>query len=1128
MSEPASTLPLPTAPASVEEETREYLLAEQRRHWEQGRRVPVETWSARVPPLPAETILQLICQEIVLREEIGEAPALAEYLLRFPPLADELTLQFEVDQALGSGALLSSPTLPEPSSAAPVHATPGLPSLPGYALLGVLGRGGMGVVYQARQVRPERLVALKMILVGVHAGPQELTRFRQEAEAIARLRHPQIVQIHEVGDHAGSPYFALEYIAGGSLAQQLSGTPLAAREAARLLETLAETIAYSHGHGIVHRDLTPGNILLEPLPPETANAGTGCRLRGQVYLPKITDFGLAKMTTEDGSVTQSGAVMGTPSYMAPEQAAGQSRTVGPAADVYSLGAILYECLTGRPPFKAETPLDTMLQVMTDDPVSPKRLQPRLPRDLVTICLKCLQKESRKRYGTATELAQDLRRFLEDKPITARPVGWPERTWRWCRRNPASASLGTLALAALIGGFLGMSWLWSRERLARSDADHARTLAETHANEIRAGMERLQAANAHFENGRMWFQIGMYKNARTEFSQALAIRPDHSAAWLDRGALHAQICLWDEARADLSRALELQAPTVSHPWNWQAVLYLAHDDLAAQRRTAQTMLARFGTARDPILASDTVRTCAFCTPPLEEQAVLDELGRVAAAARPYSPWNAYLQGLLDLQAGRYEQAAASFQQSLQQDRSWNGRSPAHAFLAVTYHHLKQPEQARRALALADETLDHWLRERAHTTDGFLPVHWRDWIEFESMCRRAHLLIDGEKLLLEPRLGALRARAYSILGDPQRALKELDAVIALRPRDAQLRMERYHFNRKHDATRAGLDFTLALTLGLDDPAFLRTALYSAAEKQSWSLAALAADRLHRLREADTAVLQECAEVFYRGGQYQQAAIWYRRAVERQPAAAWLWARLGDCQFRLSQPEQAILAFQQATQLEPANAGYHDALGHGYGETENHAAAVPEFLCASQLAPHSALYLRNLALARLAQGDVAAFQQTAADLVGRFRQTTDPNEAADVLYTVLPVREALPDWTHLVALARLAARSRSDGDRLLGATLYRAGAFAQAANHLESHVARTPQPRAWDWLFLALIHQQLGHQQRAEEALAQARGWCTAAQRPADRAKSGPTWLGWHERLEIRFLELEATRALAKPAP
>ncbi len=354
--------------------------------------------------------------------------------------------------------------------------------IPGYQVLGELGRGGMGVVYKARQIKLNRIVALKMILAGGHAGKSELIRFRTEAEAIARLQHPNIVQVHEVSEHAAVPYFSLEFCAGGSLAQKIAGTPWRAQNAARMVETLSRAMAAAHQKGVIHRDLKPANVLL-------LDDGT----------PKISDFGLAKKLDE-ASQTQSGAVMGTPSYMAPEQAGGKGREVGPATDVYALGAILYELLTGRPPFKAATAMDTVLQVLHDDPVPVSQLQSKTPRDLETICLKCLQKEPAKRYASADALGDDLRRFLAGEPIAARPIGVPERVHKWVRRRPVVASLLAAVCVVTLVGVGAFAWAFDQTLDARDlaiyqEKETANALVETDKARKKADEEKLNAEAA---------------------------------------------------------------------------------------------------------------------------------------------------------------------------------------------------------------------------------------------------------------------------------------------------------------------------------------------------------------------------------------------------------------------------------------------------------------------------------------------------------------------------------------------------------------------------------------------------------------------------------------------------------
>jgi serine/threonine-protein kinase len=301
----------------------------------------------------------------------------------------------------------------------------------------------MGVVYRARDTKLKRLIALKMILAGDYAGPELLARFRKEAEVLARLQHPGIVQIYEVGEQDSRPYIAMELVEGGTLAERLAGAPLAPAQAAQLVRELALAVEHAHHCGVLHRDLKPGNILITR--------------EGQ---PKVSDFGLAKLLGENAAHTQSGAIVGTPSYMAPEQAAGHVHDVGPATDVYALGTILYESLTGRPPFKAPTTIQVLDQVRFQEPVPPSRLQPDLPRSLELICLKCLEKESQRRYASAKSLAEDLRRFLANEPILARPPGWLARFLLWSRRPERIRDAGAFTV------FLGVVFiLWSLAGLA---------------------------------------------------------------------------------------------------------------------------------------------------------------------------------------------------------------------------------------------------------------------------------------------------------------------------------------------------------------------------------------------------------------------------------------------------------------------------------------------------------------------------------------------------------------------------------------------------------------------------------------------------------------------------------------
>ncbi len=355
-----------------------------------------------------------------------------------------------------------------------------------YELQGEIARGGMGVVYRARQVSLNRTVALKLILASQLATETDVKRFHGEAEAAANLDHPNIVPIYEVGAHQGQHYFSMKLIEGESLTRQIDelvGTP---RNAARLLATVARAVHRAHQRGIIHRDLKPSNILIDR--------------DGQ---PHVTDFGLAKRieADPDSRLTQSGAIMGTPSYMPPEQAAGRVRQLTTAVDVYSLGAVLYELLTGQPPFQAESVMDTLVQVLENEPRRPRSLNPHADRDLETIALKCLEKDPARRYGSAEALAEDLERWLNHEPIRARPVSAPERVAKWVQRRPAIAALGLAIVILAAGGVTGVLIQWQRSVSARNEAIRSEALARAAQAGARAAQAEARAAQAEADKNR---------------------------------------------------------------------------------------------------------------------------------------------------------------------------------------------------------------------------------------------------------------------------------------------------------------------------------------------------------------------------------------------------------------------------------------------------------------------------------------------------------------------------------------------------------------------------------------------------------------------------------------------------
>jgi anion transporter len=377
-------------------------------------------------PSTRELRLDQIIADYLEADEQGRAPSDEDWLASHPDLADELR-EFLDDHRMACEATASLI-----AEAGPV--SPGEPRVfADFELLEEIGRGGMGVIYRARQLGLNRVVAVKTIIAGRLASEEEVRRFELEARSAAKLRHPNIVTIHGVGEHEGQSYFSMEHVEGRSLNEVIQDRPLSPRKAARLVRAIADAIGYAHREGVLHRDLKPSNILIEP--------------SGR---PKVTDFGLAKLVTEDSELTASGAIIGTPSYMSPEQAAGRVKQVNESSDIYSLGAILYATLTARPPFTGDTAAETITRVLDGEVTPPRVENPEIPEELQIICLRCLEKDPRQRYASARALKEDLERFLEDRPILARPPGYMERAWRWCRRR---TPLARLKLAASSWGLI---------------------------------------------------------------------------------------------------------------------------------------------------------------------------------------------------------------------------------------------------------------------------------------------------------------------------------------------------------------------------------------------------------------------------------------------------------------------------------------------------------------------------------------------------------------------------------------------------------------------------------------------------------------------------------------------------
>jgi len=495
----------------------------------------------------------------------GEAPASVHEDATIPPRRDPTIELTPLPRDQPTAAVLGETAAMEPDEAERLRVR----YFGDYEINREIARGGMGVVFQARQVSLNRIVALKMILAGQLADETDIRRFYTEAEAAANLDHPGIVPIFEVGQHEGQHYFSMGFVEGQSLSQRIALGPLPSGEAAELIRHVADAIEYAHQRGVIHRDLKPANILLD----RNGN-------------PRVTDFGLAKKAQGDSGLTGSGQIMGTPSYMPPEQAGGRRGEVGPAADVYALGATLYALVTGRPPFQAATTTDTLLQVLGDEPVPPRRLNPSVPRDLETICLKCLEKEPARRYRSAAALGEDLRRLLAAEPITARPAGPAERLWRWCQRNPLVAALaGGIALTMVLGTVVATYFAiraTTGERLALQNAAEARAVLNFLQTKV------LAAARPEDQDGGLGIKATVREAvdaAEAAIEQSFAGQPTVEASIRSTlGSSYLYLGLPKLAIRQDQRALELrqQSLGLDHPDTLQSMTALARSYYEAGR------------------------------------------------------------------------------------------------------------------------------------------------------------------------------------------------------------------------------------------------------------------------------------------------------------------------------------------------------------------------------------------------------------------------------------------------------------------------------------------------------------------------------------------------------------------
>jgi tetratricopeptide (TPR) repeat protein len=511
---------------------------------------------------PLGSTLDAALADFMERLDRGEAVDREQFLREYPGVADELRAYFrDCDAVLGRTGPVATVVTGAGSSAddsrPPVAAGPGRPF--DYELQEEIAHGGMGVVYRARQLSLNRVVAVKLIRAGTLATPGERQRFRAEAEIAALLDHPNIVPIYEVGEHAGLPFLSMKLIEGGSLAGRVPELLGDTRASARLVVAIAAAVEHAHRHGVLHRDLKPANVLIDG--------------RGHPY---VTDFGLAKRFGGEGDLSLSGSIVGTPSYMAPEQAAGRASRLTVATDVYGLGAILYECLTGRPPFHGGNVLETLRQLQHQDPAPPSRLRPGVPRDLDVICLKCLEKDPARRYGSAAELAADLNRFLKHEPILARPLGVAELALRWVMRHPAATAIAAVALLAVAGVGVAAGVALSAREYARGRAADSLEAADKVYVAMKSGLDERPEIDDE-QRGLIEWLSDKYEKFSREDGDTPAIRRGVARASFRLGEIERALKRTASAEAAYLRAIALQEALgdregLAETLNWLGELY----------------------------------------------------------------------------------------------------------------------------------------------------------------------------------------------------------------------------------------------------------------------------------------------------------------------------------------------------------------------------------------------------------------------------------------------------------------------------------------------------------------------------------------------------------------------------